>query len=128
VDSCGTAAFNLGKAPDPRAIAACQNQGYDISQQRARQIEEADYRRFDYLLVMDRVNLTSVEAWAPEKFAGEIALLMQYSSSNGNSQLADPFYAEADKFDSMITSLEPAIDGLLEQLAASHAWGSGNTV
>jgi protein-tyrosine phosphatase len=128
VDSCGTAAFNLGKAPDPRAIAACQNQGYDISQQRARQIEEADYRRFDYLLVMDRVNLTSVEAWAPEKFPGEIALLMQYSGPDGNSQLADPFYAEADKFDSMITSLEPAIDGLLEQLAASHAWGSGNIV
>ena len=27
VDSCGTAAFNVGKAPDPRAQAAAQRAG-----------------------------------------------------------------------------------------------------
>ena len=127
VDSCGTAAFNLGKAPDDRAISACKNRGYDIGQQRARQIEPADYQRFDFLLVMDRVNLASVQAWAPKHFSGEIGLLMQYSSRGGNSQLADPFYAEAGKFDGMIASLETAIDGLLEKLASIHAWNDEKT-
>ena len=29
VDSCGTASFNVGKAPDPRALAALRKRGYD---------------------------------------------------------------------------------------------------
>ena len=78
VDSCGTAPFNVGKSPDPRSIEASSRAGYDISQQIARQIDDADYEKNDYVIAMDRINLTNIETWAPANFQGEINLLMHY--------------------------------------------------
>lgn len=120
VDSCGTAAFNVGKAPDPRSQAAALRAGYDISAQVARQIDDADYRHFDYIIAMDRINLTSVKAWAPADFSGEIALFMQYCQHGGNAQIPDPYYSEADAFDGVIASLEKAAVGLLAHIKDKH--------
>jgi protein-tyrosine phosphatase len=120
VDSCGTAGFNAGKPPDPRAVAAASRAGYSIGQQVARQIDADDYRRFDYLLAMDRVNLSSIEAWAPEDFDGEAGLLLHYGPRGGTSQVADPFYAADDAFDDVIRTLESAVDGLLNHLLERH--------
>lgn len=120
VDSCGTAAFNIGKSPDPRSISAASRAGYDISQQIARQISDDDYAHNHYLIAMDRMNLTNVKAWAPDGFQGEIELLMTYSQSNGNTQIPDPFYAEEQQFDRVIQILEKSTAGLLEHIRKQH--------
>ena len=92
VDSCGTAAFNVGRCPDPRAVDAAARAGYDISGQVARQINDSDYQRFNYIIAMDRSNLSSISAWAPENFSGEIELFMHYITGAANRQIADPYY------------------------------------
>ena len=120
VDSCGTAAFNVGKAPDARSQAASLRAGYDISGQIARQICDEDYERFDYVIAMDRINLTNVEAWAPKDYRGEIQLFMNYCKNGGNTQIPDPYYKEADAFDAVIASLEKAASGLLEHIRQKH--------
>jgi len=102
VDSCGTAAFNLGKSPDPRSIAAAGRAGYDITQQIARQIDDHDYQHASYVVAMDRMNLTNVLAWAPADYDGEIKLLMDYCGHNGNSQIPDPYYDDEHSFDRVI--------------------------
>lgn len=114
VDSTGTAAFNVGKPPDPRAVAAAARAGYDISGQIARQIAPADYASNHYIIAMDRVNLSSVQAWAPAGYEGDIELLLHYARRAGNSQVADPYYAGAEAFDQVITTLEGAIEDLLD--------------
>ncbi len=120
VDSCGTAAFNIGKSPDPRSSRACAAAGYDISTQIARQICDEDYHRSDYLIVMDRKNLGNVEAWTPKEFSGEIKLLLEYSQHGGNSQIPDPFYDDAEQFDKVIRTLEKATDALLAHIRREH--------
>lgn len=120
VDSCGTAPFNVGKHPDPRMIAACQRAGIAIETQVARQIADSDYARSDYIIAMDQINLTNVKAWAPADYRGEIALFMHYSQHGGNAQIADPYYEAADSFDSVVSTLRRAADGLLEQLCKKH--------
>lgn len=120
VDSCGTAAFNIGKSPDPRSTAAAAKAGYDISGQIARQICDADYAQSDYVIVMDRKNLSNVLAWAPAGFDGEIKLLLDYSSHSGDSQIPDPFYDSAEQFDAVIASLEKAVDALLAHIREHH--------
>lgn len=120
VDSCGTAAFNVGKSPDARSQAASLRAGYDISSQIARQICDEDYERYDYIIAMDRINLTNVEAWAPKDYAGEINLFMAYCQNGGNAQIPDPYYKEADAFDGVITALERAADGLLAHIRSKH--------
>ena len=120
VDSCGTAAFNIDRPPDPRAVAAASRAGYAIADQRARQIRDSDYREFHYLLAMDRMNLQSIETWAPEDFSGAAGLLMQYAPNGGQTQVADPFYAGEDAFDGVIRTLENAVDGLVAHLRRQH--------
>jgi protein-tyrosine phosphatase len=120
IDSCGTAAFNIGKSPDPRAITAAAQKGYDITEQTARQIEPRDYQRFRYIIAMDRMNLLNVQGWAPADFAGEINLLMAYGKHRGITQVADPFYDEAGKFEQVIDTLEDATLALLEHIGTTH--------
>jgi len=120
VDSCGTAAFNVGKPPDARSQSASARAGYDISAQVARQICDEDYEQFDYIIAMDRINLTNVEAWAPKDYAGELNLFMHYCKNGGNTQIPDPYYKEADAFDGVIASLEKAADGLLAHIRNKH--------
>ena len=120
VDSCGTAAFNVGKPPDPRAVAACQRKGYDISGQIARQINETDFANAHYIVPMDNINAMNIKGWAPEDFAGEINNLMYYAGRGRHSQLPDPYYDDAEKFDRVVTAIEKACHGLLKTIRNEH--------
>ena len=50
VDSAGTGDWHVGKAPDTRTRLAAQRRGYDLSALRGRQVEAADFERFDLIL------------------------------------------------------------------------------
>lgn len=62
VDSAGTGDWHVGKAPDSRTRQAALRRGYDLSAQRARQVEAADFQRFDLILAMDQSNLRNLKA------------------------------------------------------------------
>ena len=53
VDSAGTGHWHQGEPPDRRAIACASTHGMDISGQRARQLNRADFDHFDWLLCAD---------------------------------------------------------------------------
>jgi low molecular weight protein-tyrosine phosphatase len=53
VDSAGTSAFNVGRPPDWRARWCARQHGLTIGNQRARQLDAADFDRFDQIVVMD---------------------------------------------------------------------------
>ena len=65
VDSAGTGAWHVGKAPDQRAVAAAHTRGYDLTGLRAREVNMADFSRFDYILAMDEQNLATLREMAP---------------------------------------------------------------
>src|SRR6478609_10576245 len=62
VDSAGTGDWHVGNPPDRRAIAAARRRGYDLTPLRGRQVEVADFRRFGWILAMDRYNLRALNA------------------------------------------------------------------
>ena len=47
VDSAGTAAYHIGKAPDPRSQSAALERGIDMSCLKARQVCVEDFYDFD---------------------------------------------------------------------------------
>ena len=57
IDSAGTHSHHEGAPPDRRAIAAAARRGFNISDLRARRVQEEDFRRFNLILAMDRDNL-----------------------------------------------------------------------
>jgi protein-tyrosine phosphatase len=123
VDSAGTAAFNVGKSPDPRAIAASQRHSLDISSQVARQIDNEDYARFQYVIAMDRVNLSNVRAWAPADYDGEIELLLHYSPNVVQQQISDPYYEDESRFDAVFEQIKRANQHFLNYLTNKHQLG-----
>ncbi len=82
IDSAGTHAYHVGKAPDERAVSAAQARGIDIGEQRARKVEVADFESFDYILAMDAANLQILREMQP---AGSRARVELLSGSNGCS-------------------------------------------
>ena len=60
IDSAGTHGYHDGSRPDPRAQAAAERRGFDISTLRARRVIAADFERFDLLVAMDDDNVSAL--------------------------------------------------------------------
>lgn len=115
VDSAGTSDWHVGKAPDTRTRLAAQRRGYDLATLRGRQVEAADFARFDLILAMDLSNLQQLEALRPAGAKGELDLfLRRYALAL--DEVPDPYYGGEDGFEQVLDLLEQAGDALLVEL------------
>jgi protein-tyrosine phosphatase len=113
VDSAGTGAWHVGEPPDRRMQAAARAAGYDLSHQRARQVTQADFSRFDLIVAMDRDNRRDVEALRPADNSTPVRLMLEFGTS-GRSDVPDPYYEGG--FDAVVGLIEEAAGGLLDSL------------
>jgi len=118
IDSAGTAAWHIGKAPDQRAQAAATRRGYDLTALRGRQVAVADFGEFDYILAMDRSNLADLLAQCPADQRHKVRLFLSFSSQWQNHEVPDPYYGGADGFDQVLDMVEDAAHGLLSDIRA----------
>lgn len=116
VDSCGTAAYHIGKAPDSRSISAAEKRGYAMQHLRARKLEVEDFSTFDYILTMDEENLLNTQALAPDESQAVIALYMDFSAEQKTDTVPDPYYGGADGFKDVLDLVEGAGAGLLDTI------------
>ena len=116
VDSAGTGAWHLGESPDERAQAVGEARGYPMSDLRARQVCQQDFERFDYILAMDKANLTALKSLAPHDFRGELGLFLDYAKT-ATKEVPDPYYTQGDRgFHQVVDLIEAATEGLIEQI------------
>ncbi|GEN22548.1 phosphotyrosine protein phosphatase [Halomonas cupida] len=113
LDSCGTGPWHVGEAPDARAQQAAAQRGIDLSALRGRQLQDADFMRFDYLLAMDHSNLSVLESRRPAASEAHVGLLMDFAGEPGE-QVPDPYYEGG--FDRVYDMIERAADGLVVEL------------
>lgn len=118
-DSAGTADYHVGAPPDRRTQAAALRRGYDLSALRARQVEQADFERFDLLLAMDESNLAELHALAPAGARGRVKRLLEFAPEAGRLDVPDPYYGTAPDFDLVVDLVERGARGLLRTLAAA---------
>ncbi|MBS0309276.1 MAG: low molecular weight phosphotyrosine protein phosphatase [Proteobacteria bacterium] len=116
IDSAGTHAYHIGASPDPRSQQYAARRGYDLSQQRARQVAADDFSRFDYLLAMDHDNLERLQAACPTAHRHKLHLFMEYAASQASAIVPDPYYGGGTGFDLVLDYIEEAADGLLAVL------------
>lgn len=124
-DSAGTAAYHLGKSPDPRAQTAGQARGYDLSQLRARQVDPDDFTAFDHVIAMDEQNLADLEhLWQSSGRQGaRPRLFLRYAEEASEVAVPDPYYGGADGFDHVLDLCEAAADGLLAEIKSHQLDG-----
>jgi protein-tyrosine phosphatase len=121
VDSAGTHSYHIGEPPDARAQGAISRRGVDISGLRGRQVADADFENFDYILAMDEGNLGILRRNAPPQAHGKIRLLLSYSSKYPNQEVPDPYYGGAKGFDENLDMIEDAVEGLIREIRTGFA-------
>ena len=135
VNSAGTGAWNVGDPPHPetRALLRENNIPYEGV---ARQIRYADLESFDYVLAMDRENLSDIlrllnrgERSAQQKLEHfyddakkpEIALFLSYANHAGTveeTEVPDPYYY--GHYDLVYSLVDRGCTALLDHLRTRH--------
>jgi protein-tyrosine phosphatase len=121
IDSAATSDYRIGQAPDPRSSEHAARRGIDLSGQRARQIQAADFENFDHIFGMDRQNIALLKQACPPRHQHKIGLLMQFATRSGAEVVPDPYAGGVDGFEQVLDYIEDAADGLLASLRARIA-------
>lgn len=116
IDSAGTGDWHVGQPPDRRAIAIAKERGYDLASLRARQVCRGDFARFDWVLAMDRTNLTALQALRPTTYAGHLGLFLAFAPQLGVIEVPDPYYGNAREFLRVLDLIEHGSVALLEHV------------
>jgi protein-tyrosine phosphatase len=88
----------------------------NISGLRGRQVADADFEKFDYILAMDKVNLNNLKRRAPARLHHKIRLLLSYSRRFPNLDVPDPYYGGLSGFDENLDMIEDAVQGLVKEI------------
>lgn len=116
VDSAGIGGWHAGQAPDRRAIACARGHGVDISMQRARQLRQEDFARFDWLLCADADNLREVLRMAPPDARSRVMLLMEWAGVEPGGEIPDPYMGEVEEFEQVWRLVDSAAQAVVARL------------
>jgi len=117
VDSAGTDSWHTGESPDIRSVRTAAARGVRLGGH-ARQVLPEDFRRFDYIVAMDRSNLADLEALR-DGVGGEAALflLREFDPAGGpGAEVPDPYYGGPRGFEDVFEMVERSCRGLLDHV------------
>lgn len=121
IDSAAIGDWHVGDLPDARMRRHGAAHGYRFDS-RARQIEKADFSRFDYIIVMDGDNYKAVSRLASSDADRKKILMMAdfLRRHPGQATVPDPYYGGESGFELVIELLEDACEGLFDYLRQDH--------
>ncbi len=120
IDSAGTLGYHAGSPPDPKAQAAAEANGVDISMQQSRKITDDDFETFDYILVMDKRNFRDVSERCPDAYKSRISMFLSHADHLPIDELPDPYGGHRNDFSMCYDAAIDAADGLLAKIKAEH--------
>ena len=120
IDSVGTHDYHIGNPPDTRTQNAARERGYDMSMLRGRQVETADFTRFDYVLAMDNANMAILYRLCPKEQRDRLGLFLKYAQHHLQTEVPDPYYGGDDGFKRVLDMVEDGAAGLLLHIKSQH--------
>ncbi len=114
VDSAGTHNYHADSPPDERAQSHAAKRGYDLSDLRARQIQDADFDDYDLILVMDLDNLSNVLDECPTEHQHKVRRLTEFCLKHEARVVPDPYYGGNNDFEAVLDLVEDACEGLIQ--------------
>jgi len=111
VDSAGTGSWHVGEPPDGRAQRHAAKRGYDLSRLRGRQVAEADFVEFDFILAMDEANFVDLQRLAPAGWTRAELRLFDHAP------VPDPYTGSAADFERVLDQIEIACERWVKDLS-----------
>ena len=118
VASAGTHDYHVGECPDSRTLSHAKERGYDLSAQRAMQVEREHFNQFDYILAMDRGHLRILRGMAPSGAKARLGLFLDASARWKGEDVPDPYYGGAQEFEQVLDMVEEAAGRWLDRIEA----------
>ena len=114
IDSAGTHNYHPNSPPDERSQSHALRRGYDLSNLRARAVQENDFKAFDLLLTMDWDNRALLEERCPPENQHKIRGFAEFLQTTQASAIPDPYYGGEQGFEHVLDLIEEASDGLMQ--------------
>ena len=120
VDSAGTSRYHIGENAHRGTLKILKENGITYFG-RARQLTSHDMDVFDYVLAMDKSNLSDIQSLNRTTDTAQIQLFLQYAHNKQTVtylEVPDPYYA--DRFDEVYDMVQKGSHALLEHIRAEH--------
>ncbi len=121
VDSAGTSSWHIGEPPDSRTVATAQSRGVDLSALRGRQLQKSDLDEFDYVLAMDKDNLSNIERFCSPQSKAKTGLFLSYAKNSDLIEVPDPYHGGQGGFDHVFDLVVDACEGLMDHLRKKYS-------
>jgi protein-tyrosine phosphatase len=119
IDSAGTGSWHIGSPPDARSTATAGRRGITL-EGAARQVDAADFERFDLLVAMDASNKRDLLTLAPDADArAKVVALREFDPlavQDGDLDVPDPYYGGDHGFEHVLDVVERACRHLLDDV------------
>jgi protein-tyrosine phosphatase len=120
VASAGTGGWHVGEGPHPGTVRELAGHGISLGGKTARKVRSSDLERYDYIVLMDRVNVVDML----NLFGRNFPRLLEFAGLNGHEAEAsqrgdvldvpDPYYA--GNFDEVYRLVRLGCVGLLAEI------------
>lgn len=120
IDSAGTGDWHVGRPPDSRATKYAESRGVDVSDLRARQVNQIDFDQFDYILAMDKQNLADLQTMRPSNFDKHLGLFLEFAEDYQEAEVPDPYYGGQESFSLVFDMVANASEGLYSDICEKH--------
>ena len=91
--------------------------GMTCAHLRGRQVCADDFRRYDWILAMDRSVLEELQALRPPDYAGHLGLFLDLVPALGVHDVPDPYDKGPEGFERVLDLVEEASEALTARLA-----------
>ncbi len=109
----------MGERPDARAEIVASRHGVRLESV-ARQVTDDDFRRFDYIIAMDKENLRRLQRMALALGSeASVHLLREWDPDADSDEVPDPYYGGSSGFETVYEMVHRSCEALLRQLRAA---------
>jgi len=117
VDSAGTAGYHEGERAHGGTLAVLKKHHIPYDG-RSRPLNRHDFYNYDYILAMDKSNLSNIKSMQPQDAAPVVRLFLDYAEGVALAEVPDPYYDGS--FDHVYTLVEAGAKGLLTRIRQEH--------
>ena len=110
VDSAGTGSWHIGEAPCENSVKIAFQNGVDISELRARQVNKSDFEKFDLVVALDESNYQDLKAMG----AKNLVKLGEYGYDGAD--VPDPYFFKGfEGFEKVYEMINTSVNKLFEK-------------
>ena len=117
IDSVGTECYYLNSPAHPGAQRVLAKHGIEYHSL-SRRVTSVDLMKADYIIAMDRDNVSDLRAVGGEAIDGRLYLLLSFAEDEPGAEIPDPFFL--GNFEEIYRLVEAGCRGLLRHIRYEH--------